>query len=77
MRLKNKASRDSISSVKITMDVWLKNHSIKDNNDYINVWYKEIDTYKSGGIDSANFEDDNLVKGGIIVWYSSHKQHLK
>ncbi len=70
-------SRDSLSSVKITMDVWLKNHSIKDSSDFINVWYKEIDTYKSGKVDSANYEDDNGVKNGKIIWYSSHKQILK
>ena len=69
--------RDSLSSVKITMDVWLKNHSVKDSNNYINVWYKEIDTYKSGKVDSANYEDDNGVKDGKIIWFSSHKQKLK
>ncbi len=69
-------TRDSLSSVVITMDVWLKNHSVKDSADYINVWYKEIDTYKSGKVDSANYEDDNAVKDGKIIWYSSHKQKL-
>jgi hypothetical protein len=69
--------RDSLSSVKITMDVWLKNHSVKDSSNYINVWYKEIDTYKSGKVDSANYEDDNGVKDGKIIWFSSHKQKLK
>jgi len=69
--------RDSLSSVKITMDVWLKNHSVKDSSDYINVWYKEIDTFKDGKVDSANFEDDNGVKNGKIIWLSSHKQKLK
>jgi hypothetical protein len=70
-------SRDSLSSVKITMDVWLKNHALIDSSNYINVWYKEIDTYKSGKIDSANYQDVNAVKNGKIVWYSSHKQILK
>lgn len=72
-----KTMRDSLSSVKITMDVWLKNHSLKDGYDYINVWYKEIDTYKSGKVDSANYEDDNGIKNGKIIWFSSHKQQLK
>lgn len=71
------SARDSLSSVKITMEVWLKNHSVKDSNNYINVWYKEIDTYKSGKIDSAGFEDDNGLRNGKIAWYSSHKQVLK
>lgn len=69
-------SRDSLNSVAITMHVWLKNHSVKDSMDYINVWYKEIDTYKDGRVDSANFEDDNGLKDGKIIWYSSHKQKL-
>jgi hypothetical protein len=68
--------RDSLSSVKIDMGVWLKNHSVKDSMNYINVWYKEIDTYKSGKVDSANYEDDNAVKDGKIIWFSSHKQKL-
>lgn len=70
-------TRDSLSSVVITMDVWLKNHSVKDSMDYISVWYKEIDTYKSGKVDSANYEDDNGIKNGKIIWFSSHKQKLK
>ena len=69
--------RDSLSSVSIRMDVWLKNHSVKDSADYINVWYKEIDTFKNGKVDSANYEDDNLIKNGKIAWLSSHKQKLK
>ena len=70
------ATRDSLASVVITMEVWLKNHSLKDSMDYINVWYKEIDTYKSGRVDSANYEDDNAVRNGKIIWFSSHKQKL-
>lgn len=69
--------RDSLSSVVIKMDVWVKNHAVKDSMDYINVWYKEIDTYKTGKVDSAYYEDDNGLKNGKIVWFSSHKQHLK
>lgn len=69
--------RDSLSSVKISMDVWLKNHSLKDSANFINVWYKEIDTYKNGKVDSANYEDDNGMKKGKIIWYSSHRQVLK
>jgi hypothetical protein len=70
-------NRDSMSSVKISMEVWLKNHSVKDSMNFVNVWYKEIDTYKSGRVDSANYEDDNAVKNGKVTWFSSHKQVLK
>lgn len=69
--------RDSLSSVKISMEVWLKNHSLKDSSNFINVWYKEVDTFKSGRVDSANYEDDNLIKNGKIIWLSSHKQKIK
>ncbi len=72
-----KLSRDSLSSVKITMNVWTKNHSVKDSANYVNVWYKEIDTYKTGRVDSANYEDDNGLKDGKVIWFSSHKQVLK
>lgn len=70
-------TRDSLSSAKITVEVWLKNHSVKDSMDYVNVWYKEIDTYKTGKIDSANYEDDNGLKNGKIIFTSSHRQTLK
>ena len=69
-------TRDSMSSVVIKMDVWLKNHSVKDSADYVNVWYKEIDTYKTGKVDSAYYEDDNGLKNGKLIWYSSHKQFI-
>ena len=72
-----KRMRDSLSSISISMNVWLKNHSLKDSIDYINVWYKEIDTFKTGRVDSSYYEDDNGLKNGKIMWYSSHKQLIK
>jgi hypothetical protein len=69
-------NRDSLSSVSITMYTWMKSHSVKDSIDFINVWYKETDTYKTGKVDSANYEDDNRIKDGKILWYSSHEQKL-
>jgi len=69
-------SRDSLSSVVITMDAWVKIHSNKDSADFINAWYKEIDTYKTGKVDSANYSDVNQVKNGKLRWYSSFKQKL-
>lgn len=69
--------RDSMSSVVITMDAWVKSHSVKDNSDYITTWYKEIDTYKDGHADSANYADINGIKNGKLIWYSQYKQKLK
>ncbi|MDQ3551657.1 MAG: hypothetical protein M3413_09025 [Bacteroidota bacterium] len=70
-------SRDSLSSVQITVDAWRKSHSSDKNADFIGIWYKEITTNKNGKVDSAYYQDDNLVKDGKIVWYSQHKQFLK
>ncbi|MDX2047627.1 MAG: hypothetical protein SFU87_12630 [Chitinophagaceae bacterium] len=69
--------RDSLSAVKIEMDGWIKNHSIDKKTDIISVWYKETDTYKTGKIDSAYYQEDNMVANGKIVWYSQHRQELK
>jgi hypothetical protein len=66
--------RDSLSKVVLTFYAWTSNHSVDKNEDWVNVWYKEVDTYKSGKVDSTDYEDDNRVKDGKIVWGSSHKQ---
>ena len=70
------SSRDSLSSVEIQMDAWHKMRSEKQNDSIIVVWYKQIDTYKSGRVDSAHYHDINMVKGGKIVWYSQYKRPL-
>ena len=72
-----KKFRDSLSKVQLTLYAWTSNHSVDKNEDWVNVWYKEIDTYKTGKIDSVDYEDDNLLKGGKIAWTSSHSQKLK
>ncbi len=69
--------RDSMSSVVITMSAWVKSHAVKDSGNYITTWYKEIDTYKGGRVDSANYADINAIKNGKLVWYSQYKQKLK
>jgi len=43
----------------------------------VNVWYKEVDTYKTGKVDSVEFEDDNLLKNGKIVSTFSHSKKFK
>jgi ketosteroid isomerase-like protein len=69
-------TRDSLSSVSISVDAWTKDHSVDKNEDFVLVWYKEIDTYKMGAVDSANFADINMIKNGKIVWYSQYRQKL-
>ena len=72
-----KKFRDSLSKVELTFYAWTSNHSVDKNEDWVNVWYKEIDTYKTGKVDSAVYQDDNRVKDGKILWTSSHIQKLK
>lgn len=69
--------RDSLSKVEITMYAWIANHSVDQNEDWVNVWYEETDTYKSGLVDSAGYEDDNRLKDGKIVYVASHMLKLK
>jgi ketosteroid isomerase-like protein len=71
------ASRDSLSSVQITMHAWVKLRSTDKNNDFVTVWYTEIDTYKDGKIDSAHWSDVNMVTNGKISWYAQHKRTAK
>jgi hypothetical protein len=59
------------------MYAWTANHSVDRNEDWVNVWYEESDTYKTGLVDSAAFEDDNQLKNGKIVYVASHLLKLK
>jgi hypothetical protein len=70
-------SRDSLSSVAIDMEAWHKMHAVDRNEDYVVTWYKETDTYKGGKVDSAYYQDINLVKKGKISWYSQYKRPAK
>jgi len=68
--------RDSLTSVKIDMHAWRKNHAVDKNENIITVWYDEIDTYKSGKVDSAAWHDVNVVSNGKIVWYSQFRRPI-
>jgi|SRR5664279_69564 len=72
-----KKFRDSLSKVELTFYAWTSNHSVDKNEEWVNVWYKEVDSYKTGKKDSAVYEDDNRVKDGKIVWSSSHVQKFR
>jgi len=69
--------RDSLSSSKIEVAAVTNLHSIDKNADWVGVWYKQTDTYKSGKVDSAFYQDDNNLMNGKIVYISSKKQGLK
>jgi hypothetical protein len=68
--------RDSLSGVKIEVGAWLNSHSTDKNEDWVNVWYKETDTYKTGRIDSAFYEDANQIVKGKIVFTMDQRRNL-
>jgi hypothetical protein len=70
--------RDSLSKVEIRVDAWLPLHSEDKNADWVCVWYSETDTHKNGKVDSAYYQEDNMLnKDRKIVFVSSKKQVLK
>ena len=69
--------RDSLSSSKIAVTAYVGLHSTDKNTDWVCVWYKQTDTYKTGKIDSAYYEDDNEMVKGKIAWISDKRQVLK
>jgi ketosteroid isomerase-like protein len=71
-----KQFRDSLSKVELDVVAWTSIHSVDKNEDWVSVWYKETDTYKTGKVDSANYQDDNRLQDGKIVLTSSHRQAL-
>ena len=71
------AFRDSLSSVTIDMQGWHKMYEPEKKDAYIVTWYKEIDTYKTGRVDSVYYHDINQVKNGKISWYAQYKRPAK
>jgi ketosteroid isomerase-like protein len=69
--------REGLASIKIDMDAWLPVHSNDKNEDAVLVWYKEIDTDKSGKIDSTYYGDINGLKDGKINFIESMAMKYK
>ncbi len=76
MKIWNK-TRDSLSSVTIDMQVWKKMYEPNKKDAAILTWYKEIDTYKTGRVDSGYYHDINGIKDGKINYYSQYKRPAK
>jgi hypothetical protein len=69
--------RDSLSSVVIDMEAWDKMYAADKKEGSVVTWYKEIDTYKSGKVDSAWYHDINQVTNGKITYFRQYKRALK
>jgi len=68
--------RDSLSSSKIEMAGWVNLHANDKKEDWVCVWYKQTDTYKTGKVDSAFYQDNNLIVKGKIVYVMSQRRAL-
>jgi len=68
---------DTLSTVTTEMQGWQKMYATDRKEGHIVTWYKEIDTFKSGKVDSAYYHDINRVKDGKITWYASYKRPAK
>ena len=68
--------RDSLSSTKFDMVSIINLHSTDKNENWVAVWYKQTDTYKTGKVDSAFYNDVNHVKKGKIDYVTSFKRTL-
>jgi ketosteroid isomerase-like protein len=69
--------RDSLSSVKIDMEAWQNMYATDKKESFVVTWYKEIDTYKNGKVDSAWYHDINQIKNGKISYYRQYKRPAK
>jgi len=68
--------RDSLSRVKLNIVAVTNLHSTDKNADWVGVWYVEIDTYKTGKVDSAFYQDDNMMVKGKMAYISSKRRPL-
>jgi len=69
--------RDSLSSITIDMHAWQKMYATDKKEGHVVTWYKEIDTYKDGRVDSAYYQDINRVSNGKITWLAQYRRAAK
>jgi len=69
--------RDSLSSSKINMVSIVNLYSTDKKEEWVSVWYKQTDTFKTGKVDSSFYNDVNHIKNGKIDYWTSFRQALK
>jgi hypothetical protein len=67
---------DSLNKKEIIFYTWMSEHCVDRMEDWVRIWYKEIDSYKNGRIDSIELQDDNLMRNGKIEKVYSHMRKL-
>ncbi len=68
-------SRGELSAVKIKMGDWESVISKDKKDEYVTLWYKEIQTDKKGKTDSLSVVDDLKIVNGKIVELDQKIQH--
>jgi hypothetical protein len=76
IKIANSYFVDSLNKKEIIFYSWMTDHSVGRNEDWVRIWYKEIDSYKNGRVDSIELQDDNLMKNGKIEKVYSHMRKL-
>jgi hypothetical protein len=69
--------RDEMSSSKINMISIVNLHSKDHNQDWVSVWYKQVDVQKNGEADSAFYNDLNHIQNGKIDYVTTFRQGLQ
>ncbi len=66
--------RDSIKTIQVQVIAWTKLHEPAKGDNFIDVWYRETNTYKNGKKEVANYADRKQLVNGKIIWYSQYRQ---
>jgi len=69
-------SRDRLSALKIMMSDWESVISKDKKQEYVTMWYKQIETDKKGKTDSLSIVDDAKIVNGKIVELDQKIQHF-
>ena len=69
------AQRAGYKSIVIQMRDWEPVISADKKEEWVTIWYKQIQTDQKGMVDSANVIDDARIKNGKIVTLNEYLQH--
>ncbi|MFN8250843.1 MAG: hypothetical protein U0V75_03090 [Ferruginibacter sp.] len=69
------AQRGGYSSIVITMSDWESVISADKKEEWVTLWYKQVETAKNGKVDSLSVVDDAKIENGKIVLLDEKIQH--
>jgi hypothetical protein len=68
--------RSAFNSIEIKMNDWESVISEDKKEEWVTMWYKQINTYKNGKVDSMGVVDDCKIVNGKVVVLDEKIQHL-